>query len=93
MLYLLTLSSVGCVAAPVPVRVLHTEAPRVQLPDSAPTHTAPRPEHATPKPRIGAPGGSGAGSRRVLPTQSGNETVGGLPGGAAGGGKGAGGRG
>ena len=37
-------------------------------------------------PRIGAPpGGSGAGSRRVVPTQSGNETVGGLPAGNGGG--------
>lgn len=41
-------------------------------------------------PRIGAPGGSGAGSRAVTPTQSGNETVGGLP---AGSGKGPGRRG
>jgi hypothetical protein len=65
----------------LPVRVLSVEAP----------HAAPQrePESATPErsepPRIGAPGGSGAGSRRVAPApratdaQSGNETVGFLP--------------
>jgi hypothetical protein len=88
--YILTLSSLGCAAAPVPVRVLHTEAPHTQLPEPAPARTAP--ESGTPKPRIGPPGGSGAGSRRVLPAQSGNETVGGLPAGT-GGGKGPAGRG
>lgn len=36
-------------------------------------------------PRIGAPGGSGAGARRVTPGQSGKDTVGGLPAGMGGG--------
>lgn len=92
LLYIVTVSSVGCAAAPVPVRVLHTEAPHAQLPESPPAQTEPTPEQATPAPRIGAPGGSGAGSRRVRPVQSGNETVGGLPAGT-GGGKGPAGRG
>lgn len=45
---------------------------------------APRPElerDSAQAPRIGAPGGSGAGSRSVVPAQSGNEAVGGLLGG------------
>ena len=96
LLYILTLSSVGCAAGPVPVRVLHTEVPHAQLPEPASTQTAPSGEQgtgerATPA-RIGAPGGSGSGSRRVQPAQSGNETVGGLPVGM-GGGKGPAGRG
>ncbi len=75
--------SAGCArttpGASSPVRVLSTESatsPRVE------------PEGATSEPlrtpRIGAPGGSGAGSRRVAPAQSGNDALGGLATGADG---------
>jgi hypothetical protein len=81
-LLLLTLCA-GCTSAPLtapahPVRILASEAARAPVPEpeTAKTH---EPNRA---PRIGAPGGSGAGSRRVAPVQSGNETVGGLPAGA-----------
>ncbi len=90
----LTLSA-GCAGSstlPSPsrlaVRVLSSEAaatPRPELTprDATPRDATPRDESSTPRvPRIGAPGGSGAGSRRVVPAQSGNETVGGLPTGA-----------
>lgn len=72
--------------AQVPLRVLSSEAPRATLPEPelAPSNEAREAERA-PLPRIGAPGGSGAGSRRVQPAQSGNETVGGLPVGIGGG--------
>lgn len=71
------------------VRVLNTEAPRALLPEpSAADFVDQQPERAAP--RLGAPGGSGAGSRRVMPArpsndaQSGNDTVGGLPAGMGG---------
>ena len=75
--------SLGACASPtgLPVRVLSVESPRVVETREPETLT---PERARP-PRLGAPGGSGAGSRRVLPVerargaQSGNETVGALP--------------
>jgi hypothetical protein len=81
---------VGCAAsnaqAPA-VRVLTSEAPQLRAePEADGRVIAP----AITPPRIGAPGGSGAGSRRVAPTavqagaQSGNDTVGGLPAGTGG---------
>ena len=85
LLCLVTLSLAGCAAAPVPVRVLPSEAPRLTAPEALPEPTAPSERDATTAPRIGAPGGSGAGSRRVVPAQSGNDTVGGLPAGIGGG--------
>ena len=86
-LVLLTLL-VGCVSSRAPVvRVLANETPHVHAePEATDRVTAPA---ITPT-RIGAPGGSGAGSRRVAPAaaqvgaQSGKETVGGLPGGSCG---------
>jgi hypothetical protein len=79
----------GRVTAPQTIRILSSEAASVQQPeaaacDAAPTSdaTATRPGARIGAPRIGAPGGSGAGSRRVVPAQSGNEAVGGLPAGA-----------
>lgn len=59
-----------------PIRLLQTEAPHVQPPEAV---LPDAPEEA---PRLGAPGGSGAGMRRVAPIQSGNDTVGGLPAGS-----------
>jgi hypothetical protein len=65
-----------------------THAPQVRVlsVEAASAHPTPELEPQTPDqaepPRIGAPGGSGAGSRRVAPaqrSQSGNETVGALP--------------
>lgn len=83
-------TSAAAVTSTLPVRVLSSEAPSAPRPEpvSAPSRDA-TPSAATPSdgatlPRIGAPGGSGAGSRRVTPAQSGNETVGGLPAGTAG---------
>jgi hypothetical protein len=84
----------GCAAhgaQPLRVRVLNTETPRALLPEPAPAadFVDEQPERAAP-PRLGAPGGSGAGSRRVTPArpsndaQSGNDTVGGLPAGMGG---------
>jgi hypothetical protein len=85
LLCLVTMSLAGC-AAPVRVRVLHIEAPRITAPEAAaPEPAAPSHDDARAVPRIGAPGGSGAGSRRVVPAQSGNDTVGGLPAGIGGG--------
>jgi hypothetical protein len=84
LLVLLGLAS-GCALGQPPVRVLDNQLPRPPAPEAeqlidAPTTSPPaRDAAALPATRIGAPGGSGAGSRRVLPTQSGNETVGGLP--------------
>lgn len=92
LLCLVTLSLAGCAAAPVRVRVLDSEAPRVSAPEATPEPAPSSHDDATAAPRIGAPGGSGAGSRRVVPAQSGNDTVGGLPAGM-GGGKGPAGRG
>jgi hypothetical protein len=89
------------VATTHPVRVLDSEAaasPVPQLedamhpPDSVNARDSVNAHDSVNAPRIGAPGGSGAGSRRVAPIQSGNETVGGLPAGI-GGGKGPAGRG
>jgi hypothetical protein len=82
-LLLLTLL-VGCTASNVQapaVRVLTSETAHIQAEREADGHIA---APAVTPPRIGAPGGSGAGSRRVAPaavqagTQSGNDTVGGL---------------
>lgn len=80
--------NVGCSATSVPVsrlpmRILSNEAASAPRPELAPYNG----QRDATTPRIGAPGGSGAGSRRVVPAQSGNETVGGL---AAGAGDGAG---
>ena len=90
-------ASAGCAgtaenlkAPRLPIRILSSEAARVQQPEATPREATPTSEAPTPRPgarigapRIGAPGGSGAGSRRVVPAQSGNaETVGGLPAGA-----------
>jgi len=74
-------------AARLPLRALSSEAPRLRLGEperEAPAQRDARQPHIA-SPRIGAPGGSGAGSRRVLPAQSGNDTVGGLPVGIGGG--------
>jgi len=68
-LSLLALST-ACAEA-MPLRALSSEAAN-----------APRPELLGPTRRIGAPGGSGAGSRSVAPAQSGKEAVGGLPAGS-----------
>src|SRR5882672_3129347 len=65
-----------------PVRILDSEAARAPVPE---LEAATKPQGTERAPRIGAPGGSGAGSRRVAPIQSGNETVGGLPAGTGGG--------
>jgi hypothetical protein len=92
---MLALALVSGCAAPgaqtLRVRVLNTEAPSPPLAEPAPRNDTPeaQPERVAP-PRLGAPGGSGAGSRRVTPAaatsvgQSGNETVGGLPAGIGG---------
>lgn len=63
-----------------PIRILSSEAART--PHAEPAIGAPARVSGAPTPRIGAPGGSGSGARRVVPAQSGNETVGGLPPGA-----------
>ena len=83
-LFVLALN-VGCSATSVPgspsrlpMRVLSNEAANAPRPELAPSNG----QRDATAPRIGAPGGSGAGSRRVVPAQSGNETVGGLPAGA-----------
>jgi hypothetical protein len=75
----LLLGACAKVPSALPVRVLSVEAPRaVETRETQP----PAPAEL---PRLGAPGGSGAGSRRVAPAprgseaQSGNETVGFLP--------------
>lgn len=74
----------GCSAANLPassrlpVRILSNEAATSPRLERIPGNGQPDSN----APRIGAPGGSGAGSRRVAPAQSGNETVGGLPAGA-----------
>lgn len=87
-LLLLTLL-VGCAApnAQTPgVRLLTSEAPQAQAVPEADAAPSRAPDVI--RPRIGAPGGSGAGSRRVAPAaakvQSGKDTVGALPAGAAG---------
>jgi hypothetical protein len=82
--------SAGCarVSAPIParlpVRLLSSEAAAAPRPVPERARDAEK-RHDAQAPRIGAPGGSGAGSRRVVPVQSGNETVGGLPAGTGGG--------
>ena len=68
----------------LPIRILSSETARAPHAEPALRARAAEP----PTPRIGAPGGSGSGSRRVLPAQSGNETVGGLPAGSGAGGRG-----
>ncbi len=76
------LSCAGC-AANVPLRVLSSEQPFTPRPEPERLER----DEAAPRvpPRIGAPGGSGAGSRSVIPAQSGNDAVGGLPAGIGGG--------
>lgn len=74
-------------AAPTPpLRVLSCEAPALKPAAADPSElpaAASAVEHGATRARIGAPGGSGAGSRRVVPVQSGNETVEGFPAGTA----------
>ncbi len=88
LIVVLTAFSAGCAggsASPpqIPVRILSSEASSVRAEaETSEQLTKPNEPRA---PRIGAPGGSGAGSRRVAPAQSGNETVGGLPVGIGGG--------
>jgi len=75
----------GCAASATAqntrLRILNSQLPAAPVPMLEPSEldkdAAKSPGAVAP--RIGAPGGSGAGSRRVLPAQSGNETVGGLP--------------
>lgn len=74
-------SACGSAGGPA-VRVLSSQAPSVRA-EATPRAIENAPDLA--RPRIGAPGGSGAGSRRVVPVQSGNETVGFLPAGIGGG--------
>jgi len=74
----------GCAAARVTaqntrLRVLNSELPASPVPEPSELDRDAGKSPAPVAPRIGAPGGCGAGSRRVLPAQSGNETVGGLP--------------
>ena len=82
-------ASLACGASAPAIRVLHAEPPVVRLPAREESVPEVRPvtteQVPAPAPRIGAPGGSGAGSRRVAPAQSGNDTVGGLPAGIGGG--------
>jgi hypothetical protein len=61
---------VGASAPKFSVRVLSSEGARLPLDEPVPVEER--------RPRIGAPGGSGPGARRVQPAQSGNETVGGF---------------
>lgn len=69
----------------LPLRLLSHEAGTPPRPEAVPEETqGDAPSRDVKAPRIGAPGGSGAGSRRVAPVQSGKETVGGLPAGAVG---------
>jgi hypothetical protein len=60
----------ACASGGASVRVLNSEPPRALEPEPDVG------ERATP--RIGAPGGSGAGTRSVWPAQSGKDAVGGL---------------
>src|SRR4051812_19171342 len=88
LLVLLFSVSSGCAAAvrapQLPLRILNSEMATCPSPErSEPDASAVKARGAR-TPRIGAPGGSGAGSRRVVPVQSGNETVGGLPAGFGG---------
>lgn len=74
---LLGAAALSSACTSVPVRVLASEPARA--PRAEPEQTPQTPAEPV-APRIGAPGGSGAGSRRVAPpAQSGNEAVGGLP--------------
>jgi hypothetical protein len=83
-LVVLALSASACSSqlaeSRLPLRALSSDAPSAPQPEperSTPSQT--REAARAPLPRIGAPGGSGAGSRCVQPAQSGNDTVGGLP--------------
>jgi hypothetical protein len=88
-LVLLALSASACSSqlseSRLPLRALSSDAPSAPRPEPEPS-AASETREATqaPLPRIGAPGGSGAGSRCVQPAQSGNDTVGGLPAGIGG---------
>lgn len=78
-LALCVLASSGCAShEPVRIRVLNAVPPKAPAPEPL-SEPASVHERAPAPTRIGAPGGSGAGSRRVAPAQSGNDTVGGLP--------------
>lgn len=74
----------GCGAAAPRLRVLSSEPGSAPRPEVVvePGEDVTVPKHPA---RIGAPGGSGSGSRSVIPAQSGNDTVGGLPAGMGGG--------
>jgi hypothetical protein len=76
----------GCAASAatpsnLPLRILASELAAVPAPTAEPSElgSSDAKDGGERAPRIGAPGGSGAGSRRVAPAQSGKETVGGLP--------------
>ncbi|RYZ02930.1 MAG: hypothetical protein EOO73_29880 [Myxococcales bacterium] len=73
----------GC-GSGVELRVLSSEPATAAGPEP---EDAPLEDETAPKPapRIGPPGGSGSGARSVIPAQSGNEAVGGLPAGMGGG--------
>ncbi|HEY6077876.1 MAG TPA: hypothetical protein VIW29_03695 [Polyangiaceae bacterium] len=73
---LLGAAALSSACTSVPVRVLASEPARA--PRAEPEQTPQTPAEPV-APRIGAPGGSGAGSRRVAPTQSENEAADGLP--------------
>lgn len=70
-LALLALVSSGCAGSPTasrwPLRALSSDAPQLEQPAfEAPAETSvPSAEAQSEAPRIGAPGGSGAGARRV----------------------------
>jgi hypothetical protein len=88
---ILLVASSGCarVSAPepkLPLRILTTELTTLPAPTPEPSEPDATDSDAkgNSAPRIGAPGGSGAGSRRVAPAQSGNEAWGGLPAGIGG---------
>ena len=74
--------SCACASTPLQLRLLSSEPPAV-LPATPSDAPACAPQQQAP--RIGAPGGSGAGSRRVTPLQSGNDTCGFRPVGMGGG--------
>jgi hypothetical protein len=66
----LVVSCLACARAPLPVRVLSAEPSSAPVPSpTLETEAAPT-RDAGPGARIGAPGGSGAGSRRVLPADA-----------------------
>jgi len=68
----------ACGGAPR-LRLLSSDWAAAPRAEPEPVRAPERDTGARPHPRIGAPGGSGAGARCVHAPQSGNETVGGLP--------------